>query len=131
MIEIAVSSKESPPDMISLFLEFVLIFDNGTGWFLDFHFLNAIIGMQISMMQTQMIATIQVVLKRKCLPSNSFIPPNYLHLIFAILQFEILSLMNWIFLSAVACKVQALNGLNIQLIKLDISNCRIVKIKFR
>ena len=64
MIEIAVSSKESPPDMISLFLEFVLIFDNGTGWFLDFHFLIAIIGMQISMMQTQMIATIQVVLKR-------------------------------------------------------------------
>jgi hypothetical protein len=41
-----------------------LIFDFGTGWFLDFHFLIAIIGMQISMMQTQMIATIQVVLKR-------------------------------------------------------------------
>ena len=55
MIEIAFSSK--------LFLEFVLIFDNGTGWFLDFHFLIAIIGMQISMMQTQMMQTIQVVLK--------------------------------------------------------------------
>ena len=30
MIEIAFSSKESPPDEVSLFLEFVLIFDNGT-----------------------------------------------------------------------------------------------------
>ena len=57
MIEIAFSSKESPPD------EFVVIFDFGTGWFLDFHFLIAIIGMQISMMQTQMMQTIQVVLK--------------------------------------------------------------------
>ena len=64
MIEIAFSSKEFPPDEVSQFLEFVLIFDNGTGWFLDFHFLIAIIGMQISMMQTQMMQTIQVVLKR-------------------------------------------------------------------
>ena len=31
--------------------------------------------------------------------------PIYLHLIFAILQFEISSLMNWIFLPAVACKI--------------------------
>ena len=64
MIEIAFSSKESPPDELSLFLEFVLIFDNGTEGFLDFHFLIDIIGMQISMMQTQMMQTIQVVLKR-------------------------------------------------------------------
>ena len=40
-------------------------------------------------------------------------PPIYLHLIFAILQFEILSdeldffpSLNWIFLPAVACKIQ-------------------------
>ena len=33
-------------------------------------------------------------------------PPISLHLIFAILQFEISSLMNWIFLPAVACKIQ-------------------------
>ena len=58
MIEIAFSSKEPPPD------EFVLIFDNGTEGFLDFHFLIAIIGMQISIMLTQMMQTIQVVLKR-------------------------------------------------------------------
>ena len=64
MIEIAFSSKESPPDEVTLFLELVLIFDFGTGWFLDFHFLIAINGMQISMMQTQMMQTIQVVLKR-------------------------------------------------------------------
>ena len=64
MIEIAFSSKESPPDELSLFLEFVLIFDFATGWFLDIHFLIAINGMQISMMQTQMMQTIQVVLKR-------------------------------------------------------------------
>ena len=63
MIEIAFSSKESPPDEVTLFLELVLIFDFGTGWSLDFHFLIAIIGMQISMMQTQMMQTIQVVLK--------------------------------------------------------------------
>ena len=64
MIEIAFSSKESPPDEVSLFLEFVLIFDFGTEWFLDFHFLIAIIGMQISIMLTQMMQTIQVELKR-------------------------------------------------------------------
>ena len=64
MIEIEFSSKGSPPDEVSLFLEFVLIFGNGTGWFLDFHFLIAINGMQISMMQTQIMQTIQVVLKR-------------------------------------------------------------------
>ena len=64
MIEISFSSKESPPNEVSLFLEFVLIFDNGTRWFLDFHFLIAINGMQISMMQTQIMQTIQVVLKR-------------------------------------------------------------------
>ena len=32
--------------------------------------------------------------------------PIYLHLIFGILQFEISSLMNWIFLPAVVCKIQ-------------------------
>ena len=31
-------------------------------------------------------------------------PPIYLHLIFEILQFEISSLMNWIFTGCVACK---------------------------
>jgi hypothetical protein len=31
-------------------------------------------------------------------------PPIYLHLIFDILQFEISSLMNWIFTACVACK---------------------------
>ena len=54
-------------------------------------------------------------------------PPIYLHLIFAILQVEILSLMNWIFLPAVACKIQVWNKLKIQFIKLDISNWRIAK----
>ena len=57
--------------------------------------------------------------------------PIYLQLIFAILQFEILSLMNWIFLPAVACKTQVWNRLKIHFIKLNISNWRIVNIKFR
>ena len=33
-------------------------------------------------------------------------PPIYLNLIFAILQSEISELINWIFLPAVACKIQ-------------------------
>ena len=37
------------------------------------------------------------------------IPFIYLHFIFAILQFEISSLMNWIFLSAAAFKIQFWN----------------------
>ena len=49
------------------------------------------------------------------------IPPIYLHLIFPILQFEISSLMNWIFLPAVACKIQVWNRPKINFIKLDIS----------
>ena len=43
-------------------------------------------------------------------------------LIFAILYFEICSLMNWIFLSAVASKIQVLNRIKIKFLKLDISN---------
>ena len=56
-------------------------------------------------------------------------PPIYLHLIFATLQFEILSLMNWIFLPAIACKIPVWNRLKIKFIKLDISNWRIAKIE--
>ena len=55
-------------------------------------------------------------------------PPIYLHLIFAILQFKISSKMNWIFVLAVACKIQVWNRLKIQFIKLDISDWRIAKI---
>ena len=64
-------------------------------------------------------------------------PPIYLHLIFAFqFEFEFDELdffpsLNWIFLPAVACKIQVWNRLKIQFIKLDISNWRIVKIKFR
>ena len=67
-------------------------------------------------------------------------PSIYLHLIFAILQFEILSLMNWIFclyslkwifLPIIACKIKVWNGLKIKFIKLDTSNWRIAKIKCR
>ena len=40
--------------------------------------------------------------------------------------------MNWIFfLPAVACKIQVCNRLKIQFIKLDISNWRITRIKYR
>ena len=39
--------------------------------------------------------------------------------------------LNWIFLPAVACKIQVWNRLKIQFIKLDISNWRIAKIKCR
>ena len=39
--------------------------------------------------------------------------------------------LNWIFLPAVACTIQDWNRLKIKLIKLDISNWRIVKIKCR
>ena len=42
--------------------------------------------------------------------------------IFAILYLEICSLMNWIFLSAVASKIQVLNRIKIKFLKLDISN---------
>ena len=59
----------------------------------------------------------------------------YLYLIFAILQFEIsiiefdeldfFSSLNWIFLPAVACRIQ----LKIKFIKLNFSNWRIAKIK--
>ena len=53
------------------------------------------------------------------------IPPIYLHLIFAILQFETSSLRNWIFLPAVACKIQVWNILKIKFIKLDsLENCK-------
>jgi hypothetical protein len=55
-------------------------------------------------------------------------PPIYMQLIFAILQFEISNLMNriffpslnWIFLPAVACKIQVWSRLKIKFIKLDI-----------
>ena len=39
--------------------------------------------------------------------------------------------LNWIFLPAVACKIQVWNRLKIKLIKLDITNWRIAKIKCR
>ena len=39
--------------------------------------------------------------------------------------------MNWIFLPAVVCKIQAVNRLKIKFIKLDISNWRIAKLKCR
>ena len=39
--------------------------------------------------------------------------------------------LNWIFLLAVACKIQVWNKLKIKFIKLDISNWRITKIKCR
>ena len=39
--------------------------------------------------------------------------------------------LKWIFLPAVACKIQVWNRLKIQFIKLDISNWRIAKIKCR
>ena len=57
--------------------------------------------------------------------------PIYLHLIFEILQFEISSLLNWIFLPAVVCKIQVCNRLKIKFTKLDISNWRITKIECR
>ena len=66
-------------------------------------------------------------------------PLIYLYLIFAILEFEISSLMNWIFF--VYFKLECLrlqqaeklssNQEKIQFIKLDISNLRIAKIKGR
>ena len=48
------------------------------------------------------------------------IPFIYLHFIFAILQFEISSLMNWIFLSAASCKIQFWNRPKIRFLKLEI-----------
>ena len=66
-------------------------------------------------------------------------PPIYLHMIFEKLQFEISSLMNWIFslfqtwiLQATAGrKLKFKLGKKIQFIKLYISNKRIAKIKCR
>jgi hypothetical protein len=40
-------------------------------------------------------------------------------------------IFNWIFLPALACKIQVRNQLKIKFIKLDISNWRIAKIKCR
>ena len=40
------------------------------------------------------------------LDNREGLSPIYLRLIFAMLQFQILNFMNWIFLSAVACKIQ-------------------------
>ena len=61
--------------------------------------------------------------------------PIYLHPIFAILQFEISSLINWIFSlfqtgilqAAESRKIQFKLGKKIKLIKFDISNWRIAK----
>ena len=39
--------------------------------------------------------------------------------------------LNWIFLPALVCEIQVWNRLKIQFIKLDISNWRMSKIKFR
>ena len=49
-------------------------------------------------------------------------PPIYLHLIFEILQFEISSLIKWIFLPDVARKIQVWNRLKIKFIQVDFSN---------
>ena len=59
-----------------------------------------------------------------CYP-YSIKPLIYLHLIFSIFQFEISSLMNWIFLPPLAGKIQVWNRLKIKFIKLldTISNC--------
>jgi len=66
-------------------------------------------------------------------------PPIYLHLIFARFQFEISSLMNWIFWSIsnwnfagyTGSKYQVQTGEKIKFIKLDVSSWNFAKVKCR
>ena len=58
-------------------------------------------------------------------------PPIYLHLIFDILEFEISSLMNWIFAGYTGSKNPVQTRTKIQFIILELSNYMMSKIKCR
>ena len=85
----------------------IVVAHNGFKWFLNMYFYTFAFSRGF---HTIFVWTLQTH-RKKMLTQKRFdpIPAIYLHLIFAILQFEISSLMNWIFLPAVACKIQVWN----------------------